>query len=120
MEAVEILQFLRDNKSMFQQSMGVQNIGLFGSHVNGIARADSDIDIFVEMPPDFSNLIRLQQYLETQLGHPLDSMPAGVSTNYLQPGSKHESVEHWDMITDMTKGGEIWADGERIYLDERF
>ena len=77
MGSAEILQFLKDNKAMFQQNMGVQTIGLFGSYAKGIARADSDIDIFVEMPPDFSNLMRLQQYLETHLGQSIDLLRKG-------------------------------------------
>jgi len=77
MGSAEILQFLRDNKSMFQENMGVQAIGLFGSYAKGLARPDSDIDIFVEMPPDFSNLMRLQQYLETHLGQSIDLLRNG-------------------------------------------
>ena len=38
-----------------------------------------------------------------------------IGQSYLQTGGKNESAVHWDMITDMTKGGEIWADGEKIY-----
>jgi len=83
MGSAEILQFLKDNKAMFQQNMGVEGIGLFGSHAKGIARSDSDIDIFVEMPPDFSNLMRLQQYLETHLGRPVDILRNGP---HLRPG----------------------------------
>jgi uncharacterized protein len=83
MGSAEILQFLRDNKSMFQQNMGVQTIGLFGSYAKGVARPNSDIDIFVEMPPDFSNLMRLQQYLETHLGRSVDILRNGP---HLRPG----------------------------------
>ncbi len=83
MGSAEILQFLKDNKAMFQQSMRVEGIGLFGSHAKGIARSDSDIDIFVEMPPDFSNLMHLQQYLETHLGRPVDILRNGP---HLRPG----------------------------------
>lgn len=43
-----------------------------------------------------------------------------IGQSYLQAGGKNESPVHWDMITDMTKGGEIWADGERIYRDGKF
>ena len=43
-----------------------------------------------------------------------------VGQSYLQTGGKNESPVHWDMITDMTAGGEIWADGERIYRDGKF
>lgn len=43
-----------------------------------------------------------------------------IGQSYLQAGGKNESAIHWDMITDMTQGGEIWADGEKIYQDGRF
>lgn len=38
-----------------------------------------------------------------------------IGQSYLQTGGKNESPVHWDMITDMAHGGEIWADGEKIY-----
>jgi len=43
-----------------------------------------------------------------------------IGQSYLQTGGKNESPVHWDMITDMTQGGEIWADGEKIYQDGKF
>lgn len=43
-----------------------------------------------------------------------------IGQSYLQAGGKNESSVHWDMITDMTKGGEIFADGEKIYENGRF
>ena len=33
---------------------------------------------------------------------------------------KNESAIHWDMLCDMKKGGEIYADGELIYKDGKF
>ncbi len=43
-----------------------------------------------------------------------------IGQSYLQCGGKNESPIHWDLITDMTQGGEIWADGEQIYQNGRF
>jgi aminopeptidase len=43
-----------------------------------------------------------------------------IGQSYLQTGGKNESSVHWDMITDMTKGGQIWADGEKIYENGLF
>lgn len=43
-----------------------------------------------------------------------------IGQSYLQTGGKNESPVHWDMITDMTQGGQIWADGELIYENGRF
>jgi aminopeptidase len=43
-----------------------------------------------------------------------------IGQSYLQTGGKNESAVHWDMITDMTKDGEIQADGKTIYRNGRF
>ncbi|HKK79937.1 MAG TPA: aminopeptidase, partial [Phaeodactylibacter sp.] len=43
-----------------------------------------------------------------------------IGQSYLQAGGKNQSTVHWDMITDMTKEGEIHADGEKIYEKGRF
>ena len=43
-----------------------------------------------------------------------------VGQSYLQTGGKNQSAVHWDMITDMRKGGEIFTDGEKIYENGNF
>jgi aminopeptidase len=43
-----------------------------------------------------------------------------VGQSYAQCGGKNESSVHWDMITDMTNGGEIWADNKLIYQNGQF
>lgn len=43
-----------------------------------------------------------------------------VGQSYGQCGGKNESPVHWDMIADMTKNGQIFADGEIIYRNGRF
>jgi aminopeptidase len=43
-----------------------------------------------------------------------------IGQSYLQTGGKNQSSVHWDMITDMTKGGEIYADGEVVYRNGQF
>ena len=43
------------------------------------------------------------------------SIHMAVGQAYKQCGGKNESSVHWDMITDMRDGGEIYADGELIY-----
>ena len=35
-------------------------------------------------------------------------------------GGKNESAIHWDMLADMSDGGEIYADGELIYKNGEF
>ncbi len=43
-----------------------------------------------------------------------------IGQSYKHTGGENESVVHWDMITDMTEDGEIWADDELIYEKGRF
>ena len=43
-----------------------------------------------------------------------------IGQSYLQTGGKNQSSIHWDMITDMTQGGEIYADDELIYNNGEF
>jgi aminopeptidase len=43
-----------------------------------------------------------------------------VGQTYLQCGGKNQSTIHWDMIADMKNGGEIFADGEKIYDSGNF
>jgi len=43
-----------------------------------------------------------------------------VGQSYKQTGAKNQSAIHWDMITDMTDGGEIYADGEKVYENGQF
>ncbi|MCW5907882.1 MAG: aminopeptidase [Chitinophagales bacterium] len=48
------------------------------------------------------------------------SIHMAVGQSYKQCGGKNESTVHWDMITDMKNGGEIIADGVKIYENGRF
>ncbi len=43
-----------------------------------------------------------------------------LGQSYLQTGGKNQSPVHWDMITEMRNGGEIYADDEKIYENGRF
>ncbi|RMG78255.1 MAG: aminopeptidase [Bacteroidetes bacterium] len=43
-----------------------------------------------------------------------------IGQSYLQTGGKNQSTVHWDMITDMTNGGAIFADGTKIYENGKF
>ena len=43
-----------------------------------------------------------------------------IGQSYLQAGGKNQSSIHWDMITDMTDGGSIYADDEKIYENGQF
>jgi len=37
-----------------------------------------------------------------------------------ESGGKNESAIHWDMVSDLRNGGEIWVDDELVYRDGCF
>lgn len=54
---------------------GARRIGVFGSFARGDARADSDVDVFVEFEDDkrtYDNFFALHELLETLLGRRVD------------------------------------------------
>ena len=48
------------------------------------------------------------------------SVHMAVGQSYKQTGGQNKSPIHWDLITDMKNGGEIFADGQLIYKDGMF
>jgi uncharacterized protein len=60
------------------RAMGVRRIGLFGSHVRGEARLDSDIDLLVEMDQvrySLFDVLRIGVYLEDVFRRKVDVIP---------------------------------------------
>lgn len=43
-----------------------------------------------------------------------------LGNGYPESGSKNQSAIHWDLLCDMSQGGEIYADGELIYKEGNF
>ena len=37
--------------------------------------------------------------------------------SYTYAGGRNESAVHWDMVKDLRRGGELWADGELVQRD---
>lgn len=67
MSKVFILNQLEKRKGYLQKTYGIRRIGLFGSHVKGNARADSDIDLLYELEHKKRLGLRELTALETDL-----------------------------------------------------
>lgn len=67
-----ILKFLRQNKGFLRKEFGVSHISLFGSFARGEETEESDIDLFVDMPPDLHKLLSLIEFLEKKLNRKID------------------------------------------------
>ncbi len=48
------------------------------------------------------------------------SIHMAIGQSYMQCGGKNQSSVHWDMISNMVNGGEIYADDEKIYENGKF
>lgn len=86
-ERLNILDILRKDKSYLENEFGLSSIGLFGSYVKGTQRADSDIDLLVELTEArFDLLAGLQIYLEGRLGRPVEVIRKrnGLSKRFLK------------------------------------
>ena len=73
MNREDIIRFISEHKTEFEQEFGVTKIGLFGSYARGEVHEESDIDIVVELEkPDLFNLIGIKQIIEEALGNKVD------------------------------------------------
>lgn len=55
-----------------REEYGVQSLRIFGSVARGEDKDDSDVDLFVEMPPKALRLVALKHYLQNILGRSVD------------------------------------------------
>jgi aminopeptidase len=58
---------------------------------------------------------------ETLFDEKIDgSFHVAIGAGLPEAGGKNESGIHWDMVSDMRDGGEIWVDDELVYKDGEF
>ena len=48
------------------------------------------------------------------------SFHMALGAGYPETGSKNESAVHWDLVSDLRRGGEIHVDGELLYKNGQF
>ena len=68
----DYIDVIRAHQSELQKQFGITSMRLFGSIARGDQHENSDIDLFVTMPPNFYNYVLAAQYLEKLLGRNVD------------------------------------------------
>ena len=68
----EYIALIASHAEELQNTFGIISLRLFGSVARNEHHDGSDVDIYVEMPPKFSLVVRLKSYLEALLGSPVD------------------------------------------------
>jgi aminopeptidase len=48
------------------------------------------------------------------------TMHMALGNSYPETGGQNKSAIHWDLLKDMKKGGEIYADGKLFYQKGKF
>lgn len=82
-----ILKTLVANKQQLA-AYGVNQIGLFGSHVRNEATESSDIDLLVDIQKDkktFNNFLSLNYYLEDLFGRKVELVTSQSLSPYIGP-----------------------------------
>ena len=80
----EILKLLTKEKPELERRFRVRQMALFGSYVRGDQRADSDVDILVDVDPSIGlEFVSLAKRVEELLGQPVDL----VSRRAIKPKS---------------------------------
>ncbi|MDE5976727.1 MAG: nucleotidyltransferase domain-containing protein [Muribaculaceae bacterium] len=68
----EIIKKLKSAFPFIQNEFGVSSMHLFGSMARGEDNDESDVDLFVEMPPKAFRLLSLIDFLKSLLGREVD------------------------------------------------
>ncbi len=68
----EYIKRIKAHTETIIEDFGVRSLCLFGSVARNEQNESSDIDIFVDMEPDFLKVAGLKQYLESLLGQNVD------------------------------------------------
>ena len=66
------IELLTQATPYIRSKFGVKTMRMFGSVARGEEHDDSDVDIFVEMPPKALKIVGLKQYLQELLGRAVD------------------------------------------------
>lgn len=90
-----LLAELRQLKPQLTQRYGLKRMALFGSYAQNKAKADSDIDLVVELAEwDLFTLVHLKEELEKDLEKPVDLIPFSDSMNpFLKKRIQRESLD---------------------------
>ena len=68
----ECIEIIDRNSSVLRREFGIRSLCLFGSVARNEQKADSDVDICVDMDAKMFLIIRLKRFLESILGSPVD------------------------------------------------
>jgi uncharacterized protein len=95
MNSSEVLEALRQSEPALRRR-GVQHAALFGSLARGSHRADSDIDIMIEIDPDtrmtIFDYMDLKEYIASLFDEPVDVVSREGLKPYVRPAATADAI----------------------------
>ncbi len=95
MDKQAIIARLRENEATLK-ARGVSHAALFGSRARGEDQADSDIDIFVEIAPDFPmdvfQYVGVVQAIEDMFAEPVDVSNRAAMKPHVRPAAERDAI----------------------------
>jgi predicted nucleotidyltransferase len=95
MDRQDVLDRLRENERALRD-LGVSHAALFGSVARGEQRADSDIDIMVEIAPeariDLFDYVGIVQFIEEMFPVPVDVVNREGLKKLVRPNAERDAV----------------------------
>jgi uncharacterized protein len=90
----QILATLATQRAEIARRFGVQWLALFGSAARDELRPDSDVDVLVAFdgPATFDGYFGLKEYLEAQLGRPVDLVTDKGLRKEVRPNVEREAI----------------------------
>ena len=93
--AERVIATLRAHETELRQT-GIRHLSLFGSVARGDARADSDVDLLVDLDPeaemDLVRLVALERRVGETLGRPVEILPEPVENPRMRANIERDRV----------------------------
>lgn len=89
----DCIEILKQAEPYIRKTYEVQSMQMFGSTARGTNTEESDIDLYVDMPPKMTYLVRLSKYLEELLGKSVDLvLPSKSPDTFLLNEIKRDGI----------------------------
>lgn len=89
----EIIEFLKNNKVLLKDKYHITKIGLFGSFARNEQKANSDVDLLIEIEDGTKDIYDLKNSLRDFLSNSFERSVDLARSKYLKPYAKEQILK---------------------------